>query len=283
NRICEVISGRQIHAISPVVGGFSKVPAGLNELKQDLLSCREDAMRTANLFKRLKVAKFSRKAVYASLKTKSFNDYSALSGNVQVGLKSFSPDSYRKHFAEQVVKTSTSKHVTLNGSAVMVGSLARLNNNRQNLSRNAKKALGKMRFPSYNPFHNNLCQAVEIVSFIDRCIDIVSGLQLKDEKPVQIKVRPGRGVSIIEAPRGLLIHECRVNAKGEISDYNIIAPTTINLKNIEEDIKAFLPLLAGKPEKIIVAELEKLIRAYDPCISCSAHFLEVNWRNEKYI
>jgi coenzyme F420-reducing hydrogenase alpha subunit len=48
--------------------------------------------------------------------------------------------------------------------------------------------------------------------------------------------------------------------------------------NIEKDIGALVQsLLPNMPKEVITHEIEKLIRAYDPCMSCASHFLEVEW------
>lgn len=280
NKMCEVIGARQIHSLTTVVGGFSKLPdkEKIAELKEDLIAARTDAIKTVALFSKLKSPKFERKTSYLSLKVPK--QYSLLSGNIIASPRlEFKPDKYRQYLKEIVIPDSSAKHVLLKDSSCMVGSLARLNNTRDNLSSNAKRMLksARMKLPCYNPYMNNLCQAIELVNFIDKSIAIIDDLKLEEEELPKIKPKAGKGVSIIEAPRGLLVHECRINKKGIIDDYNIIAPTTINIRNIENDIRALLPELLKKQQKQLVLEIEKLVRAYDPCISCSAHFLELEW------
>ena len=68
-----------------------------------------------------------------------------------------------------------------------------------------------------------------------------------------------------------------INNKGEITFANIVTPTCQNLRNIERDIKAYTEKIVGIPREKLVLEIEKLIRAYDPCFSCSTHFLKVKW------
>ena len=71
---------------------------------------------------------------------------------------------------------------------------------------------------------------------------------------------------------------------------NIVTPTCQNLNSMELDIRRLVDfLLAGENmgqgitegdstlQDKIVMEIEKLIRAYDPCFSCSTHFLRVDW------
>ncbi|OYT56474.1 MAG: hypothetical protein B6U68_03275 [Candidatus Aenigmarchaeota archaeon ex4484_14] len=104
-------------------------------------------------------------------------------------------------------------------------------------------------------------------------------MKIKKEKPQEKKQlkKVNEGFGTVEAPRGVLFHHYRFNRHGRVNKANIITPTAQNLKSVEDDVKVFLPLLLKKKKKTIVLELEKLIRAYDPCISCSTHFLEVKW------
>jgi coenzyme F420-reducing hydrogenase alpha subunit len=91
-----------------------------------------------------------------------------------------------------------------------------------------------------------------------------------------VKIEAGEGVGVTEAPRGTLYHHYKINERGLVEYANIITPTTQNLKNIEEDVKKLLPEIIDLPRGKMTLELEKLIRSYDPCISCATHFLQVN-------
>jgi coenzyme F420-reducing hydrogenase alpha subunit len=186
---------------------------------------------------------------------------------------------YDKHLKEFFNPDSTAKFVQIAGKSYAVGALARINNNLKFLSKDAKKIItsNKIKFPNYNPFFNNFAQAVETVHLFDRCIEILTKLKLKEEPLPKIKPKAGRGIGVLEAPRGILFHDYTFNKKGEVVKANIITPTSQNLMNIENDIKDFLPGLLKYKKPRIALELEKLIRAYDPCISCSTHFLEVKW------
>jgi coenzyme F420-reducing hydrogenase alpha subunit len=95
-----------------------------------------------------------------------------------------------------------------------------------------------------------------------------------------VKPKKARGIAAVEAPRGILFHDYTFDEKGFLEKANIVTPTAQNLRNMEEDIKAYLELLLKeeKPKDEIVLEIEKLIRAYDPCFSCSTHFLDVTWK-----
>ena len=124
---------------------------------------------------------------------------------------------------------------------------------------------------------NNVAKAIGRVHAIDKSIGILSELELVDEKPVKVIPRAGRGVAVTEAPRGILFHDYTFGKTGCLDKANIITPTAQNLRNIEEDLKMFLPSRLNIGKEKLILDIENLIRAYDPCISCSAHFLEVNW------
>ncbi|MBW2996759.1 nickel-dependent hydrogenase large subunit, partial [Candidatus Woesearchaeota archaeon] len=111
--------------------------------------------------------------------------------------------------------------------------------------------------------------------------EICRKIKIHKDKPVEMKFKKSRGIGVVEAPRGILIHDYEINDKGDIIRANIITPTCQNLLNMQEDIRAYLPSLLKLGEKKIVLEIEKLIRAYDPCFSCSVHFLRVKWEKKK--
>jgi coenzyme F420-reducing hydrogenase alpha subunit len=86
----------------------------------------------------------------------------------------------------------------------------------------------------------------------------------------------GEGISATEAPRGLIFHRYRVDEAGKIEFAKIVPPTSQNQSQIESDLRQLLPTIADKQDQQIAIDCERLIRSYDPCISCSTHFLKVN-------
>ena len=80
-------------------------------------------------------------------------------------------------------------------------------------------------------------------------------------------------------PRGILFHEYELDGKGIIVGSNLIIPTGQNLANVEADMRAMVPglLASGMSKEEITLRLEMLVRAYDPCISCATHFLDIDW------
>lgn len=279
NDIISRIGGRDMHPVSAQVGGMLKIPEQetIDSFRRSLQDAQQDAAATAKLFAKLKCPKFENETEYFSLHDGS--TYPTLYGGLVSQSSKFKKDEYLKYLEEYHEPYSTANFVVKKDKRYLVGSLARLNNNHRYLSKNAKKMLNssRMKLPLHNPFMNNFAQAIELVHSIDRCIELCRKLKVQEETPAEMKFRKSRGIAITEAPRGTLIHDYEINEKGEITKANIITPTCQSLLNMQEDIRAFLPSIMKLGEKKIVSEIEKLIRAYDPCFSCSAHFLKVKW------
>jgi coenzyme F420-reducing hydrogenase alpha subunit len=285
NKFSEVIGGRAVHPITPVIGGFSQLPtkAQLKHLTEDLKELKKDAAETIELMRSIKIPEFSRKVRYLSLfRDRSYPLYEG--DEISSGDSHFNIADYRSHVREFVASHSTAKHsVDETGKSFMVGALARANVNGKYLSDAAKEAVDSLgiKFPNYNSYNNNSAQAVEVVQCLAEMGDILEKLLhngIKDEKP-EGEIKAGEAAAAVEAPRGTLYHYYKIDDRGRISDVDVITPTAQNLKNAEEDIRELVPQLLdlnlGKEE--LMLSLEELVRAYDPCISCSTHFLEVKF------
>ncbi len=128
---------------------------------------------------------------------------------------------------------------------------------------------------------NSIAQLVEVVNSLEDSVRLINELEatgLKtqpDYNKPEIKIKAGSGVGAVEVPRGILFHDYTYNAKGICTKANCIIPTNQNHGNIELDMKALLPQILDKPQKDIELTLEMLVRAYDPCISCSTHAIRV--------
>ncbi len=166
----------------------------------------------------------------------------------------------------------------------MVGALARLNINYKKLSPLAQTVaeMFDLKPMCYNPFLNSIAQLVETVHSVEDSIRLINELEaagLKtqpDYNNPTIKVKAGSGVGAVEVPRGILFHDYTYNDKGVCTKGNCVIPTNQNHGNISLDMKALLPQVLNKTQKEIELTLEMLVRAYDPCISCSTHFVKVD-------
>jgi len=287
NEIVRIIGGRAVHPITTVVGGFTKIPSEEDLLKaRDMLvSLYPDLETSVKVLKTLKIPAFERETEYICISNKE--DYALYEGDIKsTDGWTIKPEDYLTKIVEKVVQHSTGKHCRASRDSYMVGSLARINNNYSQLSDNAKtysEELG-LKAPCYNTFMNNIAQFVEIVHCVDDSVKLIdelleAGLD-ESQAMVKINVKAGRGVGAVEAPRGLLIHDYTYDAKGRVTKANLIIPTNMNYANIEKDLEAFVPQIIEKSEDEIRLGCEMLIRAYDPCISCSTHFLNVKLVNK---
>jgi coenzyme F420-reducing hydrogenase alpha subunit len=141
----------------------------------------------------------------------------------------------------------------------------------------------KLKPVCHNPFMNSIAQLVEVVHSVEDSIRLINeleaaGLQSQpDYNNPEVKVKAGRGVGAVEVPRGILFHDYTYNEKGICTKANCVIPTNQNHGNIELDMKALVPKIMDKTPKQIELTLEMLARAYDPCISCSAHCIKVHF------
>ncbi|MBU1699863.1 MAG: Ni/Fe hydrogenase subunit alpha [Candidatus Eisenbacteria bacterium] len=286
NDISSVIAGRAVHPISCVPGGFTKLPdaAQLAELKGRLeKEMIPDLTFAAEVLTSLasEIPGFTRDTEYISLR--SDDDYALYDGDICSSDTGRVPDSeYRSMTNEFIVPHSTAKHSRANRSSFMVGALARWNNNHDRLCPEAMAVAEKLglKAPCTNPFMNTIAQVVESVHCaIDaiRLIDSLLTKGIKPELPNQKPTRYGSGVGATEVPRGILYHEYAYDRQGRIMSANCVIPTSQNLANIDDDMKKIVPEICDRPKKEIIHGLEMLVRAYDPCISCSVHMLDVEF------
>jgi sulfhydrogenase subunit alpha len=286
NNIQEAIGGRAVHPVNAVIGGFGRLPDKelLLELKKQLEKGLKQAVDTIDIMATLKVPDFTESmTIYAALgsmdsKYSLFGDKIILSTGDSVDVSK-----YKEVCNEKVVLHSHAKHSLFKRKPFMVGALARIMLNGRKLTGEAKKAVEKLglNLTSQNVLYNNLAQAVEIVYDIERSLEIIEQLLrygIKDERPVRVKVKAGIGTAACEAPRGMLFHSYIFNSKGRVTGADIITPTAQNLANMEKDFRASAERLINESKESLSEKLEMVARAYDPCISCSVHLIEVNYK-----
>ncbi len=282
NDLCCTIGGRHVHPISAVPNGFTKLPAieDLLVYKDKLEQSFEDLNASVELLKGVKLTVFEHPTEYICLT--HHDEYAVYSGDILSSVDGITPlPEYKRKINEQVISYSTAKHAHTGQGSFMVGALARFNNNYDKLKPQAKQvaeSLG-LSHPCHNPFAITVAQLVETVHFTVAAIERIGKLAEQGirEEDRSYKIKAGQGVGAVEAPRGTLYHDYSYNKAGEITAANCIIPTAQNLANIEFDMRAILPEIWDKPREEITLTLEMLVRAYDPCISCSTHMLEVEF------
>ncbi len=273
NEIAETVAGRAVHQISAVVNGFTKTPSKeqMNKVLRHLKELRPAVLKTVEIFSSLNYPDFERKTEYIALKKP--DEYALCDGRI-ASTDGWDADvkEWEKYATEQIIEYSNAKQGVRNGHGYMTGPLARMNLNFEKLSGEAKDAAkdNGIKFQSYNPFYNNIARSLEVLHCFDRATNIIENNNFKKEKN-GYKIKAGDGYSANEAPRGTLYYHYKIDEKGIITGANILTPTAQNLKNLEEDGKMFLEKILDIPKERIIHNLEMLVRAYDPCISCSVH------------
>jgi len=279
--ILKLIGGRVYPTVNIRPGGFTLLPkqSKLDELLPELKNARKIAFDTIRLFDSFKEQfPFERKTEYVGLVG---SKYCLLCGQVHCSDGTIvEEEDYLNHVKEFVVPYSSAKQASFNGKEYQVGAQARINLNQNELCPDAKKIMKelKLKFPINRIYYNNIAQAIEILQCIDASIEIIELLDLRKEALQEIKPREAEAIGVTEAPRGILYHHYRFDSKGFIKKADIVVPTLQNNHNTELDLKEFIPTLLDLPQEKANLEIEKLVRAYDPCISCATHFLKVNWK-----
>lgn len=285
NNLSTITGGRAVHAPLPVPGGFLKLPTQeqIKQTREELLKVREKVFLILKVFDECEFT-MERKTRFVGLKT---DDYSFLEGKALCSEGGFCvpEENFREQLEEVVIPHSTAKAFTLRGEEYMVGSLARMNVNKEALHKNTKKDAKKYidRFPSIDVYKNNLAQAVEILHSIDHAAELLENLEIKDEKPDKLEPKECKGVGVVEAPRGTLYHYVALDDEGKIKEAEVVVPTAQNQINIKNDIQHMVQKRLDEEgdnmdKEDMRFEIEKLIRAYDPCMSCATHFLKINWK-----
>jgi sulfhydrogenase subunit alpha len=283
--ISNIIIGAAIHAPIPTVGGFLKNPdpSKFPDLINRLQEIRPQALRGIETFGKWNET-LVRNTDYLYLRNDKQYDFLE-GGIVNSNGKRTSSDKFLEFMEKVVIPYSQSEGYKFSDTHedYFVGSLARMNFNKDLLNPRTKADASNYLslFPSQNIQHNNLAQAIEVLHCVDDAIDILKSIQInQDEKPIRKPPQAGVGVGVIEAPRGILYHMAKVNDKGIIEDYDVIVPTAQNQINIENDLKKYFNENLDKSEEELHHKAEVIIRAYDPCISCSTNFLKIEWIRE---
>jgi len=281
NHIMKTASGRYIHGENPVIGGFGKFPAReeLIWIKSRAIQFIPFVLKTVALFCELDYPDCPEEdTVYVCCNPGQ--DKYGFSGD-EIILSTgeiLNKDDYKSLTNEFVVSHSHAKHSRYKENPYSVGALARVNNLGERLKGEAGKMYKKYfnRRWKRNPLFNNAAQALELLHAFERIPKVVDKmLKLSDPAIVKHNTKGAKGTGIVEAPRGLLIHSYEIS-DGLVSYTDIITPTAQNAEDIERycSIAAQKLLEAGDEDKI-KDRMELIVRAYDPCISCSVHMAEV--------
>lgn len=275
NRLMELIGGRSIHPINVRLGGFYSTPtrAELAPMAEELRRALDDALATVAWVAGFD---FPDLTVEHELLALSAERYAIEDGVIaRSDGPGFAVAEFSEHVRETQVPHSTALHATLDGRRHLTGPLARYTLNYDVLSPLAREAatsagLGR---ECRNPFRSIIVRAVEVVYAVEEALRIIESYQRPVRPFVDVEARPGVGHGVSEAPRGLLYHRYRIDDDGLIAEADIVPPTSQNQAAIEDDLARVVVAAGGLDDAALTAMCERAIRNYDPCISCSTHFL----------
>ncbi|MDI1476325.1 Ni/Fe hydrogenase subunit alpha [Polyangium sp. y55x31] len=279
NAIVAALGGREIHPINVKVGGFYRVPtrAELSALLPVLETALGDAELCLDWAARFDFPAFERDYEFVALR--HAEEYPFCEGRI-VSNKGLDIDlhAYEEHFAEQQVPHSTALHSVVRGRGdYQCGPLARFNLNFDRLGGRARDAAQRVEFvpPCHNVYKSLLARMVEIIQALDEAIRIIHGYAPPDAPAIAVAPRRATGHGCTEAPRGMLWHKYTLDEAGLVEDARIVPPTSQNQKCIEQDLWQLAPTLAAMPHAAATRRAEQAVRNFDPCISCSTHFLRL--------
>jgi sulfhydrogenase subunit alpha len=280
NELMRLLGGREIHPVNVKVGGFYRVP-GRDELApvaESLQRARDLAVDLVRWVAGFNFPEFERDYEFVALR--HADEYPFNEGRL-VSTRGIDIDiaDYDTEFEERHVAHSTALHsVVKQRGAYLVGPLARYTVNfdrfPQHVQALAREAgLGPV---CRNPFRSIVVRALELVYACDEALRLIAAYEPPEVPAVPVEPRAGTGFGCTEAPRGICWHRYRLDADGAIVEARIVPPTSQNQPSIEADLMAVATASLDQPDDVLRDRCERSIRNYDPCISCSAHFLKLS-------
>ncbi len=280
NRLLEVMGGRAVHPINVCVGGFYKSPrkSELRALTEDLKWGLGAAVEVAQWVATFEFPDFEPN--YEMVALVHPEEYPMNAGRIgsTAGLD-IAASEFEQHFDERQVAHSTALQAVKipQETAYLVGPNARVSLNRAQLSPSARQLSEDVgiQWPCFNPFKSIVSRALEVVHAFEEALSIVGQYQSCDPPRMAYTAREAEGAWATEAPRGLIYHRYRITQDGMIGLAKIVPPTSQNQRQIELDLRDYLPQVLTADDSATGIACEKLIRCYDPCISCATHFLKL--------
>lgn len=278
NSLMRLLGGRSVHPVGLQVGGFSALPnqAAWDDARTKVDEALIESYGLLQWTSELTIPDYSHSFVSVSLQDET--GYPMNGGRIvsSSGLD-ISAKQYPQHFKEHQVSHSTAFYSLLDGQDYLVGPLARMNHNVQRLPSDMRERARKLgiEFPNQNMFTSIQARALECIWALTCAKNLLQQDCPRGEANVPYTMQPGYCCYATEAPRGLIFHQYQIDEEGKIKSCSIIPPTSQNQGRIEQDLRTSLARYGlDKTDAEIKQFCEQLIRNYDPCISCSTHFLD---------
>lgn len=280
NGIVQLLGGREIHPINVRIGGFYKSPTldSVQTLKVNLAQGYEHCLDFIKEFSKLSFPDLQLDYEFICLDEPG--EYPMTGGRL-VSNRGLNIDcsEFEDHIEEIHVPYTHALHAKLKArSNYFVGPLARFNLMADRLPKELQSLCNAIGFepPCLNPFKSIIARMVELAyAFYESC-RLIDAYAVPKTPFVSSTLKESTGIGCTEAPRGILYHRYKIDELGLIQDAKIIPPTSQNQLTIEKDLHDLVVNHLHLNDEDLTFKCEQAIRNYDPCISCSTHFLKLH-------
>jgi coenzyme F420-reducing hydrogenase alpha subunit len=279
NEILRMLGGREIHPVNVRVGGFYRVPsrAQLQSLRATLERAREAALEILRWTSGFPFPQYERD--YELVALRHPHEYPLNEGRIvsSRGLDIEAAE-FDREFEERHVPHSTALQAVIKRrGSYLVGPLARYGLNFDRLTPEVRSLAREIGLGPVvrNPFMSILVRVLETVYACGEALRLIESYEPPEASCVTASPRAGLGQACTEAPRGICHHRYEIDASGAIVSARIVPPTSQNQLSIEEDLVEIASRNLALADDQLRDRCEQAIRNYDPCISCSAHFLKL--------
>ncbi|HYB68479.1 MAG TPA: Ni/Fe hydrogenase subunit alpha [Candidatus Acidoferrales bacterium] len=304
-KILDVVGKREVHILSVIPGGLIN-PLGEREREElvkeaeNSIAIAEEALATGKELFEKNWADFKRAGDYrthymALTQDDAINFYR---GNIRIinpeggNVAEFAAQDYMEHVEEKIYPWTFAKFAYLKAlgwpeGIMQVGPTARINVNSKTTTERANAELREFKRKFGTPAHNTIlldyARLIDMMYAVEKAKELLEDDTLtRSDTRVKVEPRGGRGIGVVEAPRGTLAHEYVLSNDGRLEQLKLIIPTQINNQAINLNVKdaATEFIHNGEVKPGLLNRIEMVIRAYDPCIKCATRTTDEKLRVE---
>jgi coenzyme F420-reducing hydrogenase alpha subunit len=279
NALVAALGARSVHPVGAAIGGFTRALARAEaaKLRDDCLRARDEAAEVVRWVSRFDIPDRNADIEFVALRHPA--EYPMNEGALASTKGLSAPqEEFDDVFEEHQVPHSNALHARVRGRGpYFCGPLARLNLNFDRLDADSAAAAREtgIAWPSSNPYASIVARAVEVMYAAGEAARILAAYEPPPAPRADYEPCAGIGRSVTEAPRGILYHVYETDARGLVRGARIVPPTSQNQAQIEADLRALAPAIVERSHAEATRIAEMAIRNYDPCISCSTHFVKL--------
>ncbi len=286
NEINELFGGRSVHLLSPIPGGIIYSPSQKNitlakrNLQKSLVNLEWIIEKVIELFADQIPPREFEIPNYISLGLTNNGNYDRYLGSLRLkennkNVIEFEKQKYSSYFGKEIDLRGIDFYFE-NNKNVVVGPFSRFN-----IVENYGIEEITTSFESFNKKWKNNILFSNFLRLIEMYIESNFGIQILDDPSLNVKerlpslnsIKKSDGIGLIEAPRGILLHHYHINKSNIIDRIKLFVATEFNIPLINQMIINYAQELFEKTGDInlVKKNIQMIIRAFDPCISCATH------------